>query len=136
MGRRKPSYFIEAKEAPAFWQAPGLETRVLTGLDGERMMMVLRSTLPGHTFPLHRHDKEQIGIVYSGRARLRIGDEERTAGRGDFYCIPANVLHGDTCIGDKPFVMLDIFYPIRDDLVKKLRTDKGVVCLRPEWYRL
>lgn len=58
-------------------------------------------------------------MVYSGRAILRIGDEEREVGPGDFYCIPAGVPHGDTCIGDEPFVMLDIFYPVRGDFLER-----------------
>jgi len=65
----------------------GLETTVLTGLHGERMMMALNATLPGHSVPTHSHRHEQIGVVYSGRAILRIGDEEREVGPGDFYCI-------------------------------------------------
>jgi hypothetical protein len=31
------------------------------------------------------------------------------------------VPHGDTTIGDEPFVMLDVFYPIREDFVEKCR---------------
>jgi quercetin dioxygenase-like cupin family protein len=41
--------------------------------------------------------------------------------KGDFYCIPSNVPHGDTCIGDQPFVMLDIFYPVREGFLERLR---------------
>jgi quercetin dioxygenase-like cupin family protein len=100
---------------------PGLETTILSGMHGEKMMMVLNATLPGHTVPIHSHRHEQIGVVYSGSAKLRIGDEERIVKKGDFYCIPAGVPHGDTCIGDKPFVMLDVFYPVRGDFVKKLK---------------
>jgi quercetin dioxygenase-like cupin family protein len=98
----------------------GLETTILTGLHGERMMMVLSATLPNHTVPVHAHPNEQVGVVYSGKAILRIGDEERVVKKGDFYCIPANVPHGDVCIGDKPFVMLDIFHPLREDFIQKL----------------
>lgn len=28
---------------------------------------------------------------------------------------------GDTCIGNNPFIMLDIFYPLRKDFIKKLK---------------
>ncbi len=117
----KIPYFIDTVNAPRFTQMAGLETRILTGLRGEKMMMALNATLPGHTVPLHSHPHEQIGIVYAGRAKLRIGDEERIVGKGDFYCIPANVSHSDTCIGDEPFVMLDIFHPVREDFIKKLK---------------
>ncbi len=101
-------------------QMPGLETTILTGLHGERMMMVLNATLPGHTVPMHSHPHEQIGTVHAGKAVLRVGDEERMVEQGDFFCIPAKVPHDDTCIGDEPFVMLDIFYPVREDFVEKL----------------
>jgi len=99
----------------------GLKTKILTGLHGEKMMMVLNATLPGHTVPLHSHPHEQIGMVYSGKAKLCIGDEERIAQKGDFYCIPSGVPHSDTCIGTEPFVMLDIFYPVREDFIQKLQ---------------
>ncbi len=98
----------------------GLETTILTGLHGEKMMMALNATLPGHTVPTHSHKHEQVGMVYSGTALLQIGEEERTVKKGDFFYIPANTPHGDTCLGSEPFIMLDIFYPIRKDYLKKL----------------
>ena len=91
MPQEKVSYFIDSKDSPILTQMAGLETAILTGLHGEKMMMVLNATLPGHSVPLHSHPHEQIGIVYSGKARLRIGDEEREVQKRDFYCIPANV---------------------------------------------
>lgn len=113
--------FIDLNKVPKFSQMKGLETTVLTGLNGEAMMMVLNATLPGHTVPVHSHPHEQIGMVYRGKARLKIGDDERNVQEGDFYHIPANVPHSDICIGDEPFVMLDIFFPIRRDFVAKLK---------------
>jgi quercetin dioxygenase-like cupin family protein len=112
--------FIDLKKAPKLLQIEGLETKILTGLNGEKMMMVLNSTLPGYTVPLHSHPHEQIGVVHAGKAVLKIGNEERIVKKGDFYCIPGEVLHSDTCIGDEPFVMLDIFYPVREDFIEKL----------------
>jgi len=114
-------YFINLDEAPRIVQMKGLETVVLTGLQGERMMMVLNITSPRHTVPLHSHPHEQIGMVYDGKAKLKIGDEERTVMKGDFYCIPANVPHSETAIGDEPFIMLDIFCPIREDFIEKCK---------------
>lgn len=113
--------FVDLGQAPKIVQMPGLETTILTGLHREQMMMVLNATLPGHTVPTHSHPHEQIGMVYSGKARLKIGDDERIVQKGDFYCIPANVPHSDTCLGEEPFVMLDIFYPVREDFIAKLK---------------
>lgn len=118
---QRTSFFIDPIQAPKIVQMPGLETTILTGLRGEQMMMALNATLPGHTVPSHSHPHEQIGMVYRGKARLRIGDEERIAQEGDFYCIPAGVPHSDICIGDEPFVMLDIFYPVREDFIATLQ---------------
>jgi quercetin dioxygenase-like cupin family protein len=120
-GQERTRCFIDPARAPKMVQMPGLETTILTGLHGEQMMMALNATLPGHTVPTHSHPHEQIGVVYAGTARLKIGDEERVAQKGDFYCIPANVPHGDTCLGDEPFVMLDIFHPVREDFIARLQ---------------
>jgi quercetin dioxygenase-like cupin family protein len=121
----QPPHFVDPEQAPKFAQMEGLETTVLTGLHGEQMMMVLNATLPGHSVPTHAHPHEQIGMVYSGRAILRIGDEEREVKPGDFYCIPAGVPHSDTALGGKPFVMLDIFYPVREDFIDRAQEAAG-----------
>jgi quercetin dioxygenase-like cupin family protein len=99
----------------------GLETTILTGMQGGKMMMVFNATLPGHSVPTHSHSHEQIGMVYAGEAKLRIGDEEKIVKKGDFFRIPSKIPHSDTCIGNEPFIMLDIFYPIRKDFLKKLK---------------
>jgi quercetin dioxygenase-like cupin family protein len=122
----KISNFISLKDAPKIKQMKGLETTILTGLHGEKMMMVLSATLPHHSVPIHSHPHEQIGMVYSGKAILKIGNQEKIVKKGDFYCIPANEPHGDTCIGKKPFVMLDIFYPVREDFIKKITEQSPV----------
>ncbi len=74
--------FIDLKKAPKLLQIEGLETKILTGLNGEKMMMVLNSTLPGYTVPLHSHPHEQIGVVHAGKAVLKIGNEERIVKKG------------------------------------------------------
>jgi len=121
VGGQRTSFFIDPSQAPKLTEMPGLETTILTGLHGEQMMMALNDKLPGHTVPTHSHSHEQIGVVCAGKARLKIDDEERVVQKGDFYCIPANVPHSDTCFGDEPFVMLDIFYPVREDFVAQLQ---------------
>lgn len=123
--RKKTSFFLDVEKAPKFMQMEGLETTILTGLNNEKMMMALNATLPGHTIPIHSHKHEQVGMVYAGEAKLKIGDEEHIVKQGDFFCIPSNTLHSDTCIGNEPFVMLDIFYPSRKDFLKKLRENKN-----------
>lgn len=132
--KRSP-FFINIEDAPKFMQMGGLETTILTGIHGEKMMMALNATLPGHSVPTHSHKHEQIGMVYGGKAKLRIGDEERIVKKGDFYCIPSNTPHSDTCIGDEPFIMLDIFYPLRKDFLKKLRSKSRTLKMNRNIYR-
>lgn len=121
MSKEEKTFFIDPESCPQITQMEGLETTILCGYNNEKMMMVLNTTLPGHSVPTHTHPHEQIGMVYSGEAILRIGDEERSVRKGDLYCIPSNVPHSDTCIGDKPFVMLDVFCPVREDFLKRVR---------------
>ncbi len=121
---KEENYFIDLASAPTIQQMKGLETTILTGLQDEKMMMVLNTTLPDHTVPTHSHPHEQIGMVHSGKAFLKIGEKERIVKKGDFYSIPPNVPHSDRCIGKKPFVMLDIFYPIRQDFIEKIKEKK------------
>ena len=118
---KRKIFFVNVKDAPQFTQMKGLKTTILSGLHGEKMMMALNATLPGHSVPTHSHKHEQIGMVYGGSARLRIGDEEQIVKKGDFYVIPPNTPHSDTCLSKEPFIMLDIFYPIRDDFLRKLK---------------
>lgn len=123
--KKKTSYFIDPENSPKIKQMAGLETTILTGLHGEKMMMVLNSTFPGHTVETHTHPHEQVGIIYSGKAEMWIGSEKKIIRKGDFYRIPANIPHGDRCIGSEPFVMLDIFYPIREIFIEKLKEQKN-----------
>jgi hypothetical protein len=46
--------FVNPADACRFVQMPGLETTILTGLHGEKMMMVLSATLPCHIAPTAR----------------------------------------------------------------------------------
>ena len=69
MTRKEIRYFIDLEDASQLLQMPGLETTILTGLHGEKMMMSLNATLPGHTVPTHSHPHEQVGMVYAGKAK-------------------------------------------------------------------
>jgi len=124
MGTTKehPPYFVEPEQAPRFIQMAGVETTVLTGLHGEQMMMVLNTIIPGHSAPTHSHPHEQVGVILSGRAILCVGDEEQEVGPGNFYSVPGGVPHSATPLGSDPFVMLDVFYPVREDFLARCQT--------------
>ncbi len=60
----KIPYFVDLAQSPKIQQMNGLQTTILTGLYGEQMIMVLNTTLLGHTVPEHSHPHEQIVMVY------------------------------------------------------------------------
>ncbi len=121
MKRHDLSCFIDFGSAPRIAHAPGVETTILTGRHREGMMMVLTEIAPGSTVPAHSHPHQQMGMVYAGKATMRIGNESRIVEKGNFCIMPSNVEHEAACIGDEPFIMLDIFYPAREDFLEKIK---------------
>jgi quercetin dioxygenase-like cupin family protein len=70
---------------------------------------------------MHAHPHEQFGLLLQGRLRLRVGDEEREIGPGEVWHAPPNVVHGGTIVGDEPVVFIDVFHPIREDVLEEMR---------------
>lgn len=114
-------YFPDPNNRPTFLQKAGIESTILTGFSKDRMMMVLTRIDPGITVEEHSHPHEQIGVCYGGKARMRIGGAEKIVEKGDFIYVPPNIPHDAEGMGDKPFFMVDIFSPIRDDLLAKAK---------------
>ena len=121
MSPDKEKYFVDASKAPRFSPMEGVDSTVLTGLAGGNMMMVLTTIQPGYEVPEHKHHHEQIGLVRSGKARMKIGDKEHVVEKGDVCIFPSNVPHNAICLGDAPFVMLDIFNPVREDFIEQIK---------------
>jgi mannose-6-phosphate isomerase-like protein (cupin superfamily) len=56
---------------------------------------------------LHTHELEDhVVYVVRGRAKARLGDEQREVGPGDLIAIPKRVPHSFEQIGDEAFVIL------------------------------
>lgn len=49
---------------------------------------------PGAEFPLHHHPQEQITVVESGQAEIRIGDRTESLSAGDWAIVEPDVEHG------------------------------------------
>jgi quercetin dioxygenase-like cupin family protein len=82
-------------------------TRVLAGPDDvyrdlavgrystQRLQVGYHHFEPGLDHEMHSHDTwEQFYFVVSGKARVRVGDEERVIGPGGVAYIPPRVRHG------------------------------------------
>jgi mannose-6-phosphate isomerase-like protein (cupin superfamily) len=56
---------------------------------------------------LHTHEfEDHVVYVVRGRAKARLGDEQREVGPGDLLAIPKRVPHSFDQIGAEPFVIL------------------------------
>ena len=81
---------------------------------GDHIQLSLVDIPPHGVVDWHDHPNEQMGMVVAGRLTFHIGDEVKTLGPGDFYCIPVGVRH--RVLGHEiPSQALDIFYPIRNE---------------------
>jgi quercetin dioxygenase-like cupin family protein len=89
-------------------------TTLIRTAAGEHLQLSHVSIPEGGVVDWHSHPNEQMGMVISGRATFTIGEEERTLGPGEFFCIPGGVRHRVIAV-DGPVQALDAFYPIRDE---------------------
>jgi len=104
-------YFPSAEELGGHTIFPGVHIRTAAA---ERMMISVVDMEPGAVVEEHSHPHEQVGMLLSGRAVFRIGDEERTLGPGDMWRIPGGVKHKVVAL-DEPVKAIDIFNPVREE---------------------
>ena len=114
-------FFIDKSDFGELVQGEGIVTRIVTGMSGEKMMVVLTTVQPGCEVPTHTHPHEQVGMLQSGSCEMTIADETKVMKPGDFCIFPSDVPHSAKTLGDEPFVMLDIFCPVREDFIEKLK---------------
>jgi len=87
---------------------------VARAVHGERITLAVVEIEPGVELPEHRHENEQLGIVFEGSVRFRVGGEQRTLGPGWVWRIPSDTPHTVTG-GDEGAVVMDVFSPARDE---------------------
>jgi len=62
---------------------------------GAHLLAGLNCFEPGQSQAVHAHDNaDKFYLVLQGKARMRVGDEEREVGQGGFVWAPAGVPHG------------------------------------------
>ncbi len=81
---------------------PGLEHRTLAGArDGLKSFEVWRQTIAPHAAtPVHRHDCEEVIVIFSGEGVCHVEGREHTFKADDTLVIPANVVHQICNTGD------------------------------------
>jgi quercetin dioxygenase-like cupin family protein len=67
----------------------------------------------------HTHPNDQIAIMMKGKMLMEINGETHIMGPGEFAFVPRNVVHRIQTM-DEEAIVLDVFYPIRTDIAKRL----------------
>lgn len=83
---------------------------------GELVMICRLTIAAGTVTAAHGHVHEQMTIVEAGRVRFVLGSVEKVFGPGDILLFPTGFWHGATML-DEEVVLIDIFSPIRRDLL-------------------
>jgi len=107
----KSKYFIKIEDIPEIQYTTGLLTKILVGLHGEKVMILLNKHKPQIRIPTQTHENELIGIIIQGKGRYMIGDEEKILTKGDIYHVPPNIPHCTEVLGNEPLIEIDIFAP-------------------------
>ncbi|MBF0278879.1 MAG: cupin domain-containing protein [SAR324 cluster bacterium] len=103
--------FFKWKELESELVTPRYSPARGPAVQGEKMMMGRFSYPAGGVAKAHSHPNEQIVSMLKGKARVRIGDEERILGPGEVYFIPANVEHETETLEDREVIVCKNIVP-------------------------
>jgi len=88
------------------------------------IMLALHESFPNLTCKPHSHESAQLTYMLKGKLKVRIAEEERILVSGDFAFIPPNIEHS-IASGDEYVLALDIFFPPRSDIERRLEALKS-----------
>ena len=103
---------------------PGSLCRI-KAITGRNMQLIWARFEPGGEYEMHSHPHEQFSFMISGRMLLSVGGQEREVGPGDIWHAPPGVLHGGKLLGREPVVFVDIFHPVREDVMAEMRRNRA-----------
>lgn len=73
---------------------PNTSWAIVTSPDVHGLAAIVEDIAPGDRIPLHTHPQEEAIFVASGRARVRVSDDEQDVEAGAVILVPANTPHG------------------------------------------
>ena len=85
--------FYKWNEIEADVITPGYSFGKGPSIKGEKIEVALISYPAGSVAKPHAHPNEQFQIVIKGKARYRVGEEEKVLGPGEVVLVPANTEH-------------------------------------------
>ncbi|HLZ62498.1 MAG TPA: cupin domain-containing protein [Ktedonosporobacter sp.] len=90
----------------------------MQGFTGEKLMVTHIVFEAGAFSAPHSHPHEQLTVVLRGELRFTLGEETQILRAGDAISIPSDIPHSAVAITETE--LLDVFTPVRDDLMAKL----------------
>ena len=84
------------------------------------MTLQLGQIWPGHEKRPHRHEYEQIAMIFTGECNFYVDGVAYHLTGGCVMSIPSNAEHYIEVIGNDPVYALDIFWPKRPDRVESV----------------
>lgn len=109
---------FRTKESTAYHELPGGRRRWILAV-GEKVMMIMVELEPGASVPWHSHPQEQISFVISGRAEVKTNEGTYTFEEGTAYYFKPNEPHETRNPGPGKLVVIEVFAPPREDLLKR-----------------
>ncbi len=94
---------------------PGVR-RCILNANGSLMMMEVHFTKGAEGYQ-HQHPHQQMSYCLRGSFTFKIDNEQTTVTQGQSINIPPNALHGVIAL-EEDSALLDVFTPIREDLLK------------------
>lgn len=110
---QKGQRWVDHSDALPQMAGKGITRRILAYSD--TLMCVENAFCEGAVGALHSHPHTQITYVVSGAFSFTIAGETRTVRAGDALLKEDGVEHGCVCL--EAGVLLDIFHPMRKDLI-------------------
>jgi len=97
----------------------------IKAITGDKLQLIRARFEPGGEYETHSHPHEQFSLMVAGRMLLRVGDQQREVGPGDIWYAPPGVVHGGTLLGDEPVIFIDMFHPVREEVLEEMRRKRA-----------
>ena len=88
------------------------------------LTMLYGEVEPGGGVQKHTHPHQQVGYCLKGTGELWMDGKTYVVKEGYTYSIPSNVKHSWLNKGEEKYVYIEVFYPTREDLLKKKFEEK------------
>ena len=121
--------FLHRPEEPGFTTiiagpdeiyGPDKTGKPLNQFPSRRIQLSIHTWPPGKAHGSHHHaDWEQCYYIFSGRARITVGDEESVVGPGGSAFMPPKVDHDIVAVGDEPLVAAVVTCHLDDEKINE-----------------